>query len=73
MIDQLKRSDSGAVHFISGINGNHWILVSLIKERRNNQCYIGYMDSNNTPLASQPDALNCINFIRDNYGNLLLS
>lgn len=67
MMHNLKDVASGAVHFVFGINNSHWVEVSVIKEN-DGYPYIAYMDSNNDSLANQPDAHDCINFIRDNYG-----
>lgn len=81
MIDHLKKQDAGAVHFICDISDDlslaqaavnweldHWITISLIKEKGHwNVPYILYTDSNNIPLAKQPDAWHCMQFIIKHY------
>lgn len=72
MITTLKDGGNDAVHFICHINQNteHWILISLIKER--NQYAIAYMDSQNRPLAQRPQAQRYINMLCEHYFTPLL-
>lgn len=64
---------SGRSRYSRGESDNHWILISLIKERHNNHpsTYIAYCDSNNTPLRDQPHAQQRIDYIRQHFANRL--